>query len=214
MRSMIFGALQAFRYQENDCLISRFSENKILRAGIGQKCALPFTKAFFFPASLKVIVNRVRAINGCENLLSCALKVQCIHRPEPKAKVRLGLGECLGWLHVEPVLRKRYGNRVEGCDIYADGNRRSQCSVSGVLKPFCVQRLLGLCNLLFGPLVCDLLTPHGERKSSNSQPCLSPGRPFALCDAEGASKPAAVVNRVGHVTSPVNCRAIVCGGTA
>lgn len=78
----------------------------------------------------------------------------------------------------------------------------------------CLQKLGSVSLLIRGLLGGKFLPPKSNCKGGYRENCLRPGSPFALCDAEGISEPAAVVNRIGHVTSPVNCREIVCGGMA
>lgn len=48
---------------------------------------------------------------------------------------------------------------------------------------------------------------NGERRDSKAG--LSPRGPFALRDAKGAIEPAAIVDRIGHLTSPVSMQGIV-----
>lgn len=59
--------------------------------------------------------------------------------------------------------------------------------------------------------ISSMLFDERDYKRNDGEACLSPSRPFALRDAERWVEQAAIVDRIGHVTSPVSMAAIVGG---
>jgi len=62
--------------------------------------------------------------------------------------------------------------------------------------------------------LCFLAGCQSARKNDRcyGHTCLCPGSPLTLGDAEGAIQPAAIIDRIGHFTSPVSMQRIVSRG--
>lgn len=96
---------------------------------------------------------------------------------------------------------------------------RSSLSLSGLLITqmglLFLEQLLRSDLLFIGrSVVKNFLSPHGKGKRPNGKSSLRPCGPLALGYTESFHQPAAVIDRIRHVTSPVSDRAIVCGGHA
>ncbi|GEM_PF-6706645 len=170
-----------------------------------------FSKRFVITTGVQIVMNGLGRMDSREYRTSGVHQIQRFHCPEPQPQTGLRAGKDFRRIDVEAMGRKCRDDRVERIDIHANRDCCRERSSFGVLKALLPEFVLCYGHLFFRSCIGNALSPHSESECSHGETRLGPSCPFALRDAEGTREPAAVVDWVGHVTSPVSCRAIVCG---
>ncbi len=165
-------------------------------------------------AAKEICEQALRAVNYLQCRVCGAHQVKCFCSAQADRKVRLYRIVGSRWRVGEGLLYQGIHHRSKTGDLTPERNCCSSPPHQRSFATLCVQKLGCISLLLCGLLSSKFLPPKCHCESGDRKNCLSPGGPFALRNAEGVSNPAAVVDRIGHVTSPVNCREIVCGGLA
>lgn len=180
----------------------------------------------------EILVESRGCFDHLESNFGTFAKLQCVSRPMSDLEIGRNSVERKLWCIWGPVLQKNAQYGMEAIQLWLQRHRDclrakrtiepcfgEKCFISNsllfsMLLSF-LQQLSIRFLLLNSCTILDYMLPHeGDRECPHSEASLCPSCPFALRYAEGAVKPAAVVDWICHATVPVNSRAIVCGGMA
>lgn len=165
-------------------------------------------------AAEEVRVQALCAMNYLQCRVCGAHQVKRFSSAQSDGKMRLYRLVGSRWSVSEGFFHHSFHHRSKTSDLTPERNCCSSRPHERSFAALFLQQLGCISFFMRGILGGKFLPPKSDGKGGYGKNCLGPGSPFALRNAEGAREPAAVVNRIGHVTSPVNCREIVCGGMA
>lgn len=176
-----------------------------------QKCVIGGFESLPVFAAIQIVVKTLRAVHHFKNRIGRFHEFNCLAGTEPHIEVgrHYPKGFSRTVLQIRPT--KCIHHRAKSNYFAPQGYRDSTRSHLSVFELFCFQQS-GSFILLYRRLgCCALLAPKCDGECHHCQNSLSPCCPLTLTNAERSVKPAAIVHRIGHSTSPVLNGAIVFG---
>lgn len=188
-------------------LQEHFGELNYLTVIVGIELRLVF-------ADVQIAVERVGSMDRSKHWLSSLAELHSFIAAKAQDEKRCSVIKCCFrscWNSVRGE-DLRDGPRIG--KIAFDRNSKCSCFNPIELRFLCHLERMSCVLLCFRLPTCELLAQEGYGKCGDSKAGLSPRGPFTLGNAKRTVKPAAIVDWIRHITSPVFSGAIVCGGNA
>lgn len=213
-------------------LLGNLDKRQLFRCEIMKEREITRLKCTERLSRIQIHINGVRIMNGSKDIVGCLQQIKRVYRAIAKFKVVSKEGERFAWRVTYTAFAKSDKGRLKLTELRLDRDGNCSCTTflglprlcelafSGYLHSFRMSfalcNELGFCFCLFIRcfLAHVLLPDECDRESCKRKARLSPRCPFALSDAKRAVEPAAIIDRIGHVTSPVVGGVIVCVGHA
>lgn len=210
-----------------DCLLGHFYRSEVLDREFLQIDSVIVFKDFESFSGLQVRVNCARIVHDSEHSVGCVEKIERIGGAI--AEIEIPREKCEGRARIveEVSFSKPHESGFELAELRLDGygyrsctkvlgaSGKSKCVCSGCLLSFnmslalCGQFGLGLSLFPRGSAANVFLSSQRNRESGKRETCLRPSGPLTLRNAIGRINPTAIVDRIGHVITPVKMQGIV-----